>query len=214
MVWEPDPLSSPFVLPVWLLPLSFPHATVSQISQGPGFIKASLLLPAAFCYIPDNKPEMGPLPDTHRDEEETTAHAWRTDKRYQHWLCATTHMDLCAQTPTRTHAWTQQICHRLSVFCSDNYRNEGWMMKCRMIGRGGENCKKIQLVDLKLKSWQLCHCYAYTNDIKIWLQNPIEKRYLKTLELIRSSVANDTSVGTIPTWKTVVHELCLNFIIS
>lgn len=60
-MWGPD---CPLIPPVWLLPLSFPHATVSPISQGLGFIKALALLPAAFCNIPDNKPEMGLLPDT------------------------------------------------------------------------------------------------------------------------------------------------------
>lgn len=42
-------VSSPLIPPVWLLPLSFPHATVSPISQGLGFIKALALLSAAFC---------------------------------------------------------------------------------------------------------------------------------------------------------------------
>lgn len=88
LVWGPDPLSSPFVPPVWKLPPSFPHTTVSPISQGPGFIKASALQPAAFCHIPDNKPEMGPLPDTQGrgGGKKTPAHTHtrHTDTRYQH----------------------------------------------------------------------------------------------------------------------------------
>lgn len=54
--------------------------------------------------------------------------------------------------PTRSHAWTQSMCQHLSVFCSDNYRNEGWMMKCRMIGEE----KKSVCAYLEPKSRQLC----------------------------------------------------------
>lgn len=79
VVQGPHPLSSPFAWPVWLLPLSFPHTTVSPISRGLDFITASLLPPAAFCHIPDNKPETGSAIWHTGSREETTAH---TDKGF------------------------------------------------------------------------------------------------------------------------------------
>lgn len=139
-----------FVLPVWILPLSFPRATVSPISQGPGFIKASALLPATFCHIPDNKPEMGLLPDTQGDgcvcvwrkntQTPTWAatHLWKVAimarfTRYKH--CPHVYMHKRLRTCTLGRSWT--ISARASfVEIIIEMKAEGW--KCRLTGRGEE----------------------------------------------------------------------------
>lgn len=51
VMWGKELLHPGFLPPACYQPLSLPHATVSPISQAPGFIKAPRLLPAVFCHI-------------------------------------------------------------------------------------------------------------------------------------------------------------------
>lgn len=99
-------------------------------------------------------------------------------------------MCLCAQTPTHMPAWTQMICQRLSVFCSDNYRNEGWMMKRRVTGRRGEKMEE------NLACWSQTKVMAAMplSYIKQWHKNMTKKLSRKMYLILKLT---DSSVGTM-----------------
>lgn len=127
----PNPLSSPFVLPFWLLPLSFPRALRCHQLAGAAISlrhRHRRLPPSVTCLI--ISPETGPLSDTLGGSRKSTEQKSSThtevlvDRQGTRTSAVNTgYVFMCTNAHAR--ARTQLIRQRLSVFCSDNYRKGG-----------------------------------------------------------------------------------------